>query len=139
MNPRPIIILILFGVLTYACKNEEAYVWKKLEVQASAYNSVPSQTDRLPSLAAWGDTLKPGMNCIAVSQDLIALGLDYGTQIKINGFDSIFTVKDKMHSKWNSSIDIYMGVDVEKAKEWGRKKILIEYRVKRNNSQKLEK
>lgn len=58
---------------------------KSLEVSASAYNSVASQTEGQPDLGAWGDVLEPGMRAIAVSSDLIDLGLDHGTEVTIEG------------------------------------------------------
>lgn len=132
---------ILFGVLVslFACQNkmeDDNYIWKKLKVTATAYNSFPSQTSKIhPGITAWGDSLRPGMKIIAVSKDLIALGLDYSTQVKIQGDTSIYLVKDKMHSKWKNRIDIYMGKDKEKALKWGRKKITIHYRVKRDSTE----
>jgi len=115
-----------------SCKTRvEEYTWKTMDVTVSAYNSVPSQTDYNPNLAAWGDTLKPGMKCVAVSRDLIRLGIKHNTQIKIEGMEGIYLVKDKMHSRWQNRVDIYMGVDVKKAREWGRKKLSIEYAVKK--------
>lgn len=124
----------LMGILLCGCGPErEAYIWKSLEVNVSAYNSVPSQTDSLPTLAAWGDTLRPGMNCIAVSRDLIALGLDHNTQVKINGREGVYLVKDKMHPRWKNRVDIYMGKNVKAAKEWGRKKLMISYRIKKDS------
>jgi hypothetical protein len=42
-----------------------------LRVTATAYNSLPGQTDNTPDLAAWGDRLRPGMKAIAVSRDLL--------------------------------------------------------------------
>ncbi len=120
------------GVLSFfsACKEEkEKYIWKPLEVTVSAYNSVSWQTSGNPNIAAWGDTLKPGMKSVAVSRDLLQLGLTHNTQIKIEGLDSIYLVKDKMHSRWSNRIDLYMGKDVKKAREWGRKKLTILYAV----------
>ncbi len=67
------------------------------------------------------------MRCIAVSKDLLQLGIDYNTAIKIEGLDSLYWVKDKMHSKWRKRIDIYMGKDIKKAKEWGVRKLRIYY------------
>ncbi|WP_343065440.1 hypothetical protein [Arenibacter arenosicollis] len=126
---------ILFSLAT--CKEkvvDDGYIWKKLRVTATAYNSFPSQTSKIhPGITAWGDSLKPGMKIIAVSKDLIPLGLDYNTQVKIEGDTSIYLVKDRMHSKWKNRIDIYMGEDKEKALNWGRKKITIHYRVKRDS------
>ncbi|MCM4152465.1 hypothetical protein DHD05_12755 [Arenibacter sp. N53] len=113
---------------------DDGYIWKKHKVTATAYNSFPSQTSKIhPGITAWGDSLKPGMKIIAVSRDLIPLGLDYNAQVKIEGDTSIYLVKDKMHSKWKNRIDIYMGEDKKKALKWGRKKVTIHYRVKRDS------
>ncbi|MDL5514511.1 hypothetical protein QSE00_22050 [Arenibacter sp. M-2] len=133
--------LILPGILfsLASCKEkdvDDGYIWKKLKVTATAYNSFPYQTSKIhPGITAWGDSLKPGMKIIAVSKDLIPVGLDYNTQVKIKGDSSIYLVKDKMHSKWRNRIDIYMGEDKEKALQWGRKKITIHYRVKRDSTE----
>ena len=123
---------ILFSTfIISSCKKESAGEenadWVTHCVTATAYNSVESQTQNNPRITAWGDTLKPGMNAVAVSRDLIKLGLDHNAKIKIEGFDSIFLVKDKMHYRWRNRIDIYMGNNVTKAKKFGRKKINISY------------
>ena len=127
-------------ILSFAsCKNrvvDDGYVWKELKVTATAYNSFPSQTSKIhPGITAWGDSLYPGMKIIAVSKDLIPLGLDYNTPVKIKGDTTIYLVKDKMHSKWKNRIDIYMGEDKEKALQWGRKKITLLYRVKKDSTE----
>jgi 3D (Asp-Asp-Asp) domain-containing protein len=67
------------------------------------------------------------MYCIAVSKDLLQKGLKHSTPVKIEGFEGLYYVKDKMHSKRKNKIDIYMGVDVKAAREWGRRIIVIEY------------
>ncbi|NNE76388.1 MAG: 3D domain-containing protein [Pricia sp.] len=135
----PVLCALLF-MLANSCSNDKNdYVWKTREVTASAYNSVRSQTANHPSLAAWGDTLRPGMKVIAVSRDLIPLGLDYNAQVKIEGLDGIYLVKDKMHYRWANRIDIYMGKDIAKAKNWGRKKLKIEFRVKKDKAQNTKK
>lgn len=106
------------------------FEWIGHEVTVSAYNSVFWQTDSIsPSVAAWGDTLKPGMKSIAVSRDLIKMGLAHNTMVKIDTFPDTFYVKDKMHYRWKNRIDIYMGKDVRKAREWGRKKLMICYAI----------
>lgn len=98
----------------------EPVEWKELSVSASAYNSVPWQTTtKKPSIAAWGDELKPGMRAIAVSRDLIAQGLTHGTRVKIEGMPGVYVVRDKMNRRWRKKIDIYMGKDVGKAREFG--------------------
>lgn len=104
--------------------------WDSLTVTASAYNSLRYQTGPgNPNITAWGDTIEPGMKIIAVSRDLIRKGLDHNTPVKIEGFDGIYLVKDKMHYRWKNKIDIYMGEDVQRAKKWGRKKVDIQYLV----------
>ncbi len=124
---------ILLLAFLFACNDIRAKKkkgkWLELEVTAFAYNSVPAQTDQRPNIAAWGDTLIPGMRCIAVSRDLISKGLHHNTKVRIPSLEGIYLVKDKMHHRWHNKIDVYMGEDVEKAKQWGRKKITIKYYV----------
>lgn len=123
-------VVMLLSLSLSACVEEkEKWRWNSMEVTATAYNSLASQTNALANVAAWGDTLKPGMKCIAVSRDLIKKGLTYNTPVKIEGFEGVYLVKDKMHKRWENRIDIYMGLDVEKAREWGRKKITIQYGI----------
>ena len=125
-----IFVLLALTCFIVSCKQqEESYIWQPLRVTATAYNSLASQTNGLPNIAAWGDTLTPGMKCIAVSNDLYKKGLKRNTPVKIEGFEGIYLVKDKMHSKWENRIDIYMGVDVQMAKTWGRKKVTIQYGI----------
>lgn len=96
----------------------------------SAYNSVPSQTDSLhPAIAAWGDTLKPGMKAVAVSRDLLKLGLTHNTPVKIKGLQGTYLVKDKMHSRYKNKMDLYMGTNIKKAKHFGNQKRTIWYGI----------
>lgn len=105
-------------------------VKKTLEVTATAYNSVESQTKPGDSTtAAWGDQLEPGMKAIAVSRDLIEQGLDHETPVKIEGLPGTYRVLDKLHRRWNNRIDIYMGQDVAQAKEWGKQTVEISWAV----------
>ncbi|MCM4158946.1 hypothetical protein FHG64_01625 [Antarcticibacterium flavum] len=104
-------------------------MWDSLTVTASAYNSLGYQTGGNPRVTAWGDTIEPGMKVIAVSRDLIEKGLDHNTPVKIEGFEGVFLVKDKMHYRWKNKIDIYMGEDVKRARKWGRKKVNIAYQI----------
>jgi len=123
--------LLFFLIFLSACKQKEPekYDWKEISVKATAYNSLVYQTSPNPEIAAWGDSLKPGMKCIAVSRDLIKLGLKHNTPIKLEGLEGIYLVKDKMHRRKRNQIDIYMGVDVKKAKKWGVQQLKIKYRV----------
>lgn len=121
----------LILILIFGCKDDSKinYTWKTLEVTATAYNSLAYQTSSNPHITAFGDSLKPGMKYIAVSRDLLALGLKHNTPVAIEGMEGLYYVKDKMHYRWKKRIDIYMGTDVKAAKEWGRKKIKIAYGV----------
>lgn len=98
-----------------------------LKVTATAYTSNASETDSTPNLTAWGDTLKPGMKAIAVSRDLIKIGLTHKTRVTIEGFKGEYIVLDKMHRRWTKKIDIYMGVDQKKALKWGKRKVIIRW------------
>jgi 3D (Asp-Asp-Asp) domain-containing protein len=102
-------------------------VERALAVTATAYNSVPEQTDDDPYLAAWGDSLAPGMKVIAVSQDLIPLGLDHRTSVTIKGLPGVYLVLDKMHKRWEKRIDIYMGLDLDAARTWGKRQVEISW------------
>lgn len=135
---------MILALLTACTTSQEppkmaSHEWFGLEVTATAYNSVTWQTEMdHPNIAAWGDTLKPGMKTIAVSRDLLKLGLTHNTMVRIDTFPDTFYVKDKMHRRWRNKIDIYMGNDVKKARDWGRKKLQICYAIpvkpKQNNN-----
>lgn len=94
-------------------------------VTASAYNSTRAQTDAAPNEGAWGDEITPGMKVIAVSPDLIAAGLNRGTKVRVEGLPGTWTVLDRTASRHRNRIDIYMGTDVEAAREWGIRKVTI--------------
>jgi len=98
-----------------------------LKVTASAYNSLHGQGSGDPTLAAWGDRLEPGMKAIAVSRDLIALGLTHGTEVEIEGLPGTWIVRDKMARRWKRHIDVYMGVDRRAARQWGRRPVTIRW------------
>jgi len=138
---RLIRVFYILGLLIMtSCKEEvmlAPHVWIPLEVTATAYNSVKSQTLGVPNITDWGDTLVPGMKSIAVSRDLIDKGLKHGTMVRIDTFTDTFYINDKMHRRWKNRIDIYMGKDAEMAKEWGRKKVKIEFAVLRESVDSL--
>ncbi len=120
------VAVLTIGVAGTACAGKERS--KSLNVTATAYNSIPSQTDDTPDVAAWGDRLFPGMKAIAVSKDLlIQHGLSYGDRIKIRGLEGEYVVLDKMHSRWRKKIDIYMGEDFRAALRWGSRKVTINW------------
>lgn len=125
----PLFLIGGFG----SCKEAEAEEeynfddWQTITVSASAYNSLRVQGEGNPEITAWGDTLTMDVQSIAVSRDLIKKGLKYNTPVRIEGFEGIFIVNDKMHPRWRNKIDIYMGKDKEKALKWGRRKVQISF------------
>ena len=121
MKPSFYFMTIMSIISIMGCAEAE----QSLTVTASAYTSSVGETDSTPNLAAWGDTLKPGMKSIAVSRDLIKLGLTHQQEVRIEGFDGKYTVLDKMNKRWTNKIDIYMGEDIEKANQWGKQEVVI--------------
>lgn len=109
------------------CNPTYAVSIHSLKVTASAYNSVKAQGSGNPSISAWGDHLKPGMKAIAVSRDLIKMGLKHNTKVKIEGLPGTYLVKDKMNKRWKRKIDIYMGTDIKAARQWGKRKVTISW------------
>ncbi|MGB1581626.1 MAG: 3D domain-containing protein [Nevskiales bacterium] len=105
--------------------------WHKLELVATAYNSVEAQTDSTPDIAAWGDKLKPGMKAIAVSRDLLDMGLTRGSRVWISGLgndlEGEYVVLDKMNKRWKKRIDVYMGEDVKAALRFGKREVVLRY------------
>lgn len=131
---RFLIALLLAGILISCHDKEDDYVWKTITVTATAYNSVNGQTKQGdPEITAWGDRLTDDIKSIAVSRDLIKLGLDHNTRVRIDSLPGTYKVLDKMNKRWKNRIDIHLGKDVSKAREWGRKKVVIHYAVHKDS------
>ena len=121
----PLVLVLLVLAASPVLADESPSELRELQVTATAYNSVEAQTNSQPNVAAWGDRLEPGMKAIAVSRDLIPLGLTRGAKVRIDGLAGEFVVLDKMAKRWTRKIDIYMGEDVGAAKQWGRRRLRI--------------
>jgi 3D (Asp-Asp-Asp) domain-containing protein len=100
---------------------------QRVAVTATAYNSLSSQGVGKGQHGAWGDRLAPGMNAIAVSHDLLALGLARGSVVRIEGLPGEFVVLDRLPRRWHRRIDIYMGRDVRAARRWGQRMVEIRW------------
>ena len=122
---RAVAAAILFVLSAAVAHGDE--MGQTLVVTATAYNSVPEQTGAQPAVAAWGDRLEPGMRVIAVSRDLLALGLTRGVEVIIDGLEGRWVVRDKMAKRWSRRIDLYMGEDVQAARRWGRRSVTISW------------
>jgi 3D (Asp-Asp-Asp) domain-containing protein len=129
MKPKhPLAWLTLCGLLlllTPVEARQDPVTHRAQVVTATAYNSVPEQTDDDPDVAAWGDRLKPGMKSIAVSRDLLDKGLRRHAKVRIHGLPGEYVVLDKMHHRWENRIDIYMGEDTKAARYFGKRKVRI--------------
>lgn len=121
------IIFVLFILQLGLTSGDAKKEIKTIEVLATAYNSVPEQTDNTPFEAAWGDILTPEVRSIAVSRDLLEMGLTQYSKVEIDGLPGEYVVLDKMNRRWKKKIDIYMGTDLEEALEWGVKKVTISW------------
>lgn len=88
-------------------------------VTVTAYNGVRNQTDDTPTTGAWSNRLSGW--AVAVSPDLVARGLDDGTEIAIEGYEKHFVVKDKTAADRHKTVDIYMGKDTNRARDFGQK------------------
>lgn len=120
-----LVFLALLGLLTPAHAGEDPFERMTAVVTATAYNSVISQCDGDPGVAAWGDRLEPGVKAVAVSRDLIPKGLSRNAKVRIYGIPGEFVVLDKMHRRWENRIDIYMGEDVNAARQFGKRQVRI--------------
>jgi len=106
--------------------NINAFGKHKLRVTATAYTSHGNQTDDTPFLAAWNNRLRLGMKSIAVSRDLLTrYGMKNGTKVRISGLRGFYRVRDKMNKRYRKRIDIYMGLNLRKARKWGRRSVVI--------------
>jgi len=125
--------LILSGLLILAsCSTIQKSLQEKqqsLLVTATAFNSLPKQGQGNPNVGAWGDRITPGVNAVAVSEDLVSLGLIRGTRVRIEGMKNEYVVLDKMPARWKKRIDIYMGNDVKAARAWGKRDVKIYWTV----------
>jgi 3D (Asp-Asp-Asp) domain-containing protein len=121
-------VLLLVCALVFGCCANLAPGRAKLRaltVTATAYNSVPEQTEGDPHEGAWGDRLAHGTRAIAVSHDLVALGLRRGVRVRIGGLPGEWVVLDRMPSRWTRRIDLYMGRDVAAALAFGKREVRI--------------
>ena len=91
-------------------------------VIVTAYNNVIEQTDSTPNICAWGDKIRYGI--IAVSRDLEKIGLTRKVRVVIDGAGS-YDVLDKMNWRKENQIDIFMGKNTDRAKEFGVKELKI--------------
>jgi 3D (Asp-Asp-Asp) domain-containing protein len=47
--------------------------------------------------------------------------------VRIEGLPGTYKVVDTMAARWTDRVDIYMGKDVDAAREWGRQEVRIHW------------
>ena len=114
------------GLLTSSIQAKESFIYTDfIKATATAYTSSTQETDATPYLAAWRNRLSPKVKSIAVSRDLLDIGLTNGMKVRIKGLEGEFLVLDKMNKRWTNRIDIYMGDNRQKALNWGRRDVVV--------------
>lgn len=96
-----------------------------LSVWITAYNSHIAQTDSTPCITASGFNV-----CEHNQENIIAtnfLYLPFGTKVRLPELfgDRVFTVEDRMNSRYGNTMDIWMK-DFNQAKAFGRKYTQVE-------------
>jgi 3D (Asp-Asp-Asp) domain-containing protein len=110
-----------------------------LMVRATAYNSLPEQTNSDPFTTARGTLARWGV--IAVSRDLLVDALPYGTLVRIRDLgpaagglgagehdgllEGIFVVEDTMHPRKQNQIDLWFESKHD-ALRWGVREVEVE-------------
>ena len=105
-----------FGSLPFAGLRGPTYA---MTVTATAYNSLPDQTDSTPFITASGSHVRFGV--------LAANFLPIGTMVRIPDVygDQMFVVEDRMNPRYHKRVDIWMeGID--EARAFGVRNITIE-------------
>lgn len=112
----------------YLCTGPMAWAETEhtLSVTAVAYTLDSDQTDDSEDTGAWGDELDDEAKIIAVSRDLLGMGLKRGSKVRIHGKRGEYMVMDLMHPRWKKRIDILME-DEDDAFQWGRRKVKISW------------
>lgn len=92
-------------------------------VTSTAYTRSKDETDDTPDIAAWGYryTDKDHWKSVALSRDLLALGLSDGDTIWINGEPK--RVSDKMARRWRQKVDLLVPTKHIALNVWGKRKV----------------
>ena len=88
-------------------------------MEASAYNSVPGQTDGSPFKTAIGSLTREGV----IASNYFPIGTKI--QIPDHFGDQVFRVEDRMNPRYHKTLDIWME-EISDAKQWGRRYIKVD-------------
>lgn len=113
----------------------------QLEVRATGYNSLASQTDASPHVTATGTRTRFGV--LAVSRDLLREDVPYGSLVRLRDLGSfhggqnpgrfqaildgqdLFVVEDTMHARKQNQVDVWFA-DHASAVNWGVRRVRLE-------------
>ncbi|MHC1789820.1 hypothetical protein [Solidesulfovibrio sp.] len=98
---------------------------KSVRVKALAYTACSVKSKKRTPRGAWGDALTSDIKAVAVSPDLLDMGLDRGDVISIEGLPGQYKVLDIMHGRHDKTIDIFYGDDRCGAMQWGKRTLNI--------------
>lgn len=92
---------------------------KTLKVEVTAYTSRAEETDSTPFTTANGTRVHDGV--------LATNLLPFGTKVRIPALsgDKVYTVEDRMNSRYQNNVDIWTD-DVNVARQIGRRNVMIE-------------
>ena len=130
------LVLLITFFITGCVQQQPSHCFKKhppkkemlsMQVHSTAYTSRLKRKNAKYPVGAWGDALTPLCHGIAVSDDLIKMGLTYQSKVRIDGLDGEYVVLDRMHPKWKKRIDVYMGNDFKKARYWGSRTVTVHW------------
>jgi len=98
-------------------------------VTATVYNAVPEQTDSTPFITASGARINqqhPELHrWVAVSQDMLKRGYEFGMLIEVSGagdLDGIWEIQDVMNKRYTNCID-FLVENNRKLGKWNNVKI----------------
>ena len=110
-----------------------------LELRATAYHSMVSQTNAQPFITATG--IRTGWGILAVSRDLLAADLPYGSLVRLRDLGdaagrgagayqalldaTLFVVEDTMHPRKRQQVDVWFA-DYASALAWGVRRVEVE-------------
>ena len=77
---------------------------------------------------AWGDELHPGLKAVAVSEELISLGLVHRSEVRIEGLPGSYTVLDRLEPESEADLSVYVGVATEASRAWGQRRVRIHWK-----------
>ena len=96
--------------------------WEVRKVTVTAYSSSADETDETPNITAMGSETRNGV--------IAANFLPFGAKVRIPSLfgDTVFTVEDRMHKRFQDRIDVWFPTKAE-AKRFGLQSTEVEIEI----------